>query len=139
MKSSHRKTFTKLKKQNSLLRSTKDQINSETYQIWLNSKERLFALSHEVPDNITDFYDLKSTKVHSPNVGLKSKTHNTNHRKQLKKLFDSKDWQDTLREVKLDNKNKKIRGKMDNEKSLKYKLSVQRNWQNNATITRKDF
>lgn len=139
MKSSHRKTFTKLKKQNSLLRSTKDQINSETYQIWLDSKERLFALSHEVPDNITDFYDLKSTKVHSPNVGLKSKTHNTNHRKQLKKLFDSKDWQDTLREVKLDNKNKKIRGKMDNKKSLKYKLSVQRNWQNSATITRKDF
>ena len=35
--------------------------------------------------------------------------------------------------------NKEIRGKMDNEKSLKYKLSVQRNWQNNATITRKDF
>ena len=85
-----------------------------------------------MPDNITDFYDLKSTKVHSPNVGLKSKTHNTNHRKQLKKLFDSKDWQDTLREVKLDNKNKKIRGKMDNEKSLKYKLSVQRNWQNSG-------
>jgi hypothetical protein len=28
---------------------------------------------------------------------------------------------------------------MDNEKSLKYKLSVQRNWQNNAIITRKDF
>ena len=139
MKSSHRKTFTKLKKQNSLLRSTKDQINSETYQIWLDSKERLFALSHEMPDNITDFYDLKSTKVHSPNVGLKSKTHNTKHRKQLKKLFDSKDWQDTLREVKLDNKNKEIRGKMDNEKSLKYKLSVQRNWQNNATITKKDF
>ena len=147
MKSSHRKTFTKLKKQNSLLRSTKDQINSETYQIWLDSKERLFSLSHEMPDSITDFYDLKSTKVYSPNVGLKSKTHNTNHRKQLKKLFDSKDWQDTLREVmpsayqgyKLDNKNKKIRAKMDNEKSLKYKLSVQRNWQNNAIITRKDF
>ena len=92
MKSSHRKTFTKLKEQNSLLRSTKDQINSETYQIWLDSKERLFALKHEVPDDITDFYDLKSTKMHSPNVGLKSKTHNTNHRKQLRKLFDSKDW-----------------------------------------------
>jgi hypothetical protein len=28
---------------------------------------------------------------------------------------------------------------MDNKKSLKYKLSVQRNWQNNATITKKDF
>ncbi len=146
MKSSHRKTFTKLKEQNSLLRSTKDQINSETYQIWLDSKERLFALKHEVPDDITDFYDLKSTKVHSPNVGLKSKTHNTNHRKQLRKLFDSKDWQDTLREVEvrigdseLNDKNKEIRGKMDNKKSLKYKLSVQRNWQNNATITKKDF
>ena len=145
MKSSHRKTFTKLKKQNSLLRSTKDQINSETYQIWLDSKERLFALSHEMPDSITDFYDLKSTKVYSPNVGLKSKTHNTNHRKQLKKLFDSKDWQHTLREVKFSKKqeyndnNKEIRGKMDNEKSLKYKLYVQRNWQNNATITKKDF
>ncbi len=146
MKSSHRKTFTKLKEQNSLLRSTKDQINSETYQIWLDSKERLFALKHEVPDDITDFYDLKSTKVHSPNVGLKSKTHNTNHRKQLRKLFDSKDWQDTLREVEvrigdseLNDKNNEIRGKMDNKKSLKYKLSVQRNWQNNATITKKDF
>ena len=146
MKSSHRKTFTKLKEQNSLLRSTKDQINSETYQIWLDSKERLFALKHEVPDDITDFYDLKSTKMHSPNVGLKSKTHNTNHRKQLRKLFDSKDWQDTLREVEvrigdseLNDKNKEIRGKMDNKKSLKYKLSVQRNWQNNATITKKDF
>ena len=146
MKSSHRKTFTKLKEQNSLLRSTKDQINSETYQIWLDSKERLFALKHEVPDDITDFYDLKSTKVHSPNVGLKSKTHNTNHRKQLRKLFDSKDWQDTLREVEvrigdseLNDKNKEIRGKMDKKKSLKYKLSVQRNWQNNATITKKDF
>ena len=146
MKSSHRKTFTKLKEQNSLLRSTKDQINSETYQIWLDSKERLFALKHEVPDDITDFYDLKSTKVHSPNVGLKSKTHNTNHRKQLRKLFDSKDWQDTLREVEvrigdseLNDKNKEIRGKMDNKKSLKYKLSVQRNWQNNATIIKKDF
>ena len=146
MKSSHRKTFTKLKEQNSLLRSTKDQINSETYQIWLDSKERLFALKHEVPDDITDFYDLKSTKVHSPNAGLKSKPHNTNHRKQLRKLFDSKDWQDTLREVEvriedseLNDKNKEIRGKMDNKKSLKYKLSVQRNWQNNATITKKDF
>ena len=146
MKSSHRKTFTKLKEQNSLLRSTKDQINSETYQIWLDSKERLFALKHEVPDDITDFYDLKSTKVHSPNVGLKSKTHNTNHRKQLRKLFDSKDWQDTLREVEvrigdseLNDKNNEIRGKMDNKKSLKYKPSVQRNWQNNATITKKDF
>lgn len=146
MKSSHRKTFTKLKEQNSLLRSTKDQINSETYQIWLDSKERLFALKHEVPDDITDFYDLKSTKVHSPSVGLKSKTHNTNHRKQLRKLFDSKDWQDTLREVEvrigdseLNDKNKEIRGKMDKKKSLKYKLSVQRNWQNNATITKKDF
>ena len=146
MKSSHRKTFTKLKEQNSLLRSTKDQINSETYQIWLDSKERLFALKHEVPGDITDFYDLKSTKVHSPSVGLKSKTHNTNHRKQLRKLFDSKDWQDTLREVEvrigdseLNDKNKEIRGKMDNKKSLKYKLSVQRNWQNNATITKKDF
>ena len=146
MKSSHRKTFTKLKEQNSLLRSTKDQINSETYQIWLDSKERLFALKHEVPDDITDFYDLKSTKVHSPNVGLKSKTHNTNHRKQLRKLFDSKDWQDVFDIVevkivdsKLNDKNKEIRGKMDNKKSLKYKLSVQRNWQNNATITKKDF
>ena len=146
MKSSHRKTFTKLKEQNSLLRSTKDQINSETYQIWLDSKERLFALKHEVPDDITDFYDLKSTKVHSPNVGLKSKTHNTNHRKQLRKLFDSKDWQDVFDIVevkivdsKLNDKNKEIKGKMDNKKSLKYKLSVQRNWQNNATITKKDF
>ena len=86
-----------------------------------------------MPDSITDFYDLKSTKVYSPNVGLKSKTHNTNHRKQLKKLFDSKDWQHTLREVKFSKKqeyndnNKEIRGKMNNEKSLKYKLSVQRN------------
>jgi len=146
MKSSHRKTFTKLKEQNSLLRSTKDQINSETYQIWLDSKERLFALKHEVPDDITDFYDLKSTKVHSPNVGLKSKTHNTNHRKQLRKLFDSKDWQDVfdivevrIGDSELNDKNKEIRGKMDNKKSLKYKLSVQRNWQNNATITKKDF
>ena len=146
MKSSHRKTFTKLKEQNSLLRSTKDQINSETYQIWLDSKERLFALKHEVPDDITDFYDLKSTKVHSPNVGLKSKTHNTNHRKQLRKLFDSKDWQDVfdivevrIGDSELNDKNNEIRGKMDNKKSLKYKLSVQRNWQNNATITKKDF
>ena len=154
MKSSHRKTFTKLKKQNSLLRNTKDQINSETYQVWLNSKKRLLAsitnsvgVKHEI---ITDFFDLKFNKVHSPNIGLKSRRHNMNHRKQLKNLFNSKDWQDCFKmalhtniEMKSNMPsayNQTIKDKntfLDQDR--KYKLSVQRTWQNNATITKKDF
>ena len=145
MKSSHRKTFNKLKQQNSLLRSTKDQVSSETYKIWLESKDRL-SLNITLPNmsisedglinaksvdqqyKTVDFYDVRTNKVYSPNIGLKSKTHKTNHRKQLESLFGTKDWKNCLELV-----------VSDLPKSTIKKLSISRSWQNNANLTKKNF